>query len=392
MAQAQTIVAAMLSPYDYDAFFETVVGRRPLHLAAGGDHPRSGIAGPDPIRTLLDAHRALAPKLTSHSDGPTAAAPAPGPVESPAAFQALIRAYHVGRHTVRIPEVATLTPALAQFVRALELLLEKPVDAAAFWSAQGAGAPVHYDEHDIIAIQLVGRKRWFVSSDAPTLANPWKRVGERPPSLDRHVTIDMEPGDLLYLPRGTPHTVQSTDESIHLSIGFVPVTVRDALMAVLDQLADLDRPLRQGACDRADRSPAYMPSDRLADGMARLSVACRSDAFVREALDHRASRAIGEFRKLEPGRSSAVLAVDSRVRQTPLAIAKLVATDDALDFCQPGGRILVHRGVEPAMSFIADTVEFTIADIPGDIGDDIRIALARRLIDSGFLEPIAPSD
>jgi hypothetical protein len=354
------------------------------------------LLGPDAKRTILDAFETHAATLTCHTDGPTAPPPVASPVSDAEAFHALIRQFHAGRYTVRIPAITNLSPNLALLARALEVVLKAPVDVAAFWSREGAGAPVHYDEYDLMVIQLVGKKRWFVSADPPGLNTPWKRIGEGPPPLDRYRTVDLAPGDFLYLPRGTPHTVQSTTESIHLAIGFVPVTVRDAIIAVIDHLSDLDRTLREGATERADdlaRGEAHaLLATRVRQGVERLFAICRSDSFIKEALEHRTSRMIGKLPKLPRPSSQPALTRESRVRHSPLATAHLIATPNNLDFSQPGGHTLVHLGAEESLRFIASTPEFSIADIPGEIGDDVRVALAASLVASGFLELAGAAD
>lgn len=389
-AQAQAIVQDMLRPEPYDHFFEEIVGRQQLALLGRDVGDRAMILGADPKRVILDAFGTHAAKLTCHTDRPTAPPPVARAVPDADAFHALIRQYHAGRYTVRIPNIADLSPALSRFVRALETILQVPVDAAAFWSTAGVGAPIHYDEYELIVIQLVGTKRWFVSTDRPMLNNRWKRIGEGQPRLERYRTIDVVPGDFLFLPRGTPHTVQSTTESIHVAIGFVPVTVRDSIIAVLDHLSDLDRPLREGVTDRADDlsrdgAPAHLAA-RVRQGVERLLAACRSEAFVREAMEHRTSRMIGNLPKLPRPTSMPAITRDSRVRRSPLAIARLIATPEILDFSQPGGHTLVHLGAEQSLRFIASTPEFRVADIPGEVGDDIRVALVVPLVASGFLE------
>jgi ribosomal protein L16 Arg81 hydroxylase len=65
----------------------------------------------------------------------------------------------------------------------------------------------------------------------------------RPLSYDRFFEEFVGKG-MLHLPRGTAHTVQSTTESIHLSIGFLPVTVREAMAAAVDYLSESDRSIR----------------------------------------------------------------------------------------------------------------------------------------------------
>jgi ribosomal protein L16 Arg81 hydroxylase len=241
-----------------------------------------------------------------------------------------------------------------------------------------------------MAIQLAGRKRWFVSNDPPTLPNQWKGVGEAPPKLERYKTFDVGPGDLLYLPRGTAHTVQSTTESIHVSIGFVPVTLRDALIATIDHLSDLDMPLRAGVTPRADDLANDRGSDFVAQkvraALQKLHANALADSFVADAMERRRSRMIADLPKIPPPtQSDGVTNLQTRLRHNPLAIAHAIKAGDVIDFSQPGEQIYIHAGAEQGLQFIVETPEFLVADIPGDIGDAVRITLVDRLLTSGFL-------
>ena len=392
VAEAEGIVARVLHPEPYHRFFEQIVGRAPLELVGGDAGERAAMLGADPRRTVLDAYHSHAPRLTCHAHQPSAPPPAAGPVADGVAFEALIRRYHAGGYTVRVPDVTDLSAPLRLFVRALELLIGKAAEAALFWSAPAAAAPVHYDEYDIIVVQLSGRKRWFVSTDPPGLNNQWKGVAEPPPPLRAHRSFEVGPGDLIYLPRGTPHTVQSLSESLHVSIGFVPVTVRDAIIAALDHLSDADRPLREGLTARADdlsrRGEGVAPLEPVIRGLETLLANARRPGFLHQALARRASRMIGDLPKLPPSPALGAIGPDLVVRHSPLAVAKLLATPELVDFAQPGAHVLIHRGVEEALRFMASTPAFRVREVPGAFGDDIRAALVGRLLASGFLEVV----
>jgi ribosomal protein L16 Arg81 hydroxylase len=100
----------------------------------------------------------------------------------------------------------------------------------------------HWDTHDVFAIQLIGRKRWQVF--APTFPLPLSQHGSKafpqqdigPALLD----VTLEPGDVLYVPRGWWHHAMPLDEpSLHLSVGTYAATVHDYLMWVCSQLLPL---------------------------------------------------------------------------------------------------------------------------------------------------------
>lgn len=383
--EAEKILGDVLAPLPLEAFLDAL-GRRTLDAAGGAGHPRSKLFGEDPAATVLDAFATHSARLDCHGVKPSGPPPGPRQVEGRDEFLALVRAYHDRDYTVRVPEVVELSPPLRLLTRALELILQQPVDASLFWSKAGAGAIVHYDSRDNLVVQLSGRKRWYVSTDPPGLQNNWKHVEEPPPHLQRHRVVDLEPGDLLYIPRGTPHTVEGDGESLHLAVLFVPITLRDALIAAVDLLSDHDRSFRETLAARPDSARPEPLSPLLAGGLERLLGQSRSAAFVKAALEHRASRVIGDLPALPGPKAVPPLSADTRVRHAPLAIGHLRYARERIDFAFPGAHIAIHPGVEEELRFIRDVSEFRIGDMPGSAGMDVRLALVGRLVADGFLE------
>ena len=112
---------------------------------------------------------------------------------------------------------------LRQFVRGLETELGHTCQVNAYFTPPGArGLKVHSDSHDVFVLQAFGSKRWEVH--APD--GVWDLV--------------LEPGDTLYMPRGTPHAATAQDVlSGHLTIGILTTSWRDAIIDVVrDVLAD----------------------------------------------------------------------------------------------------------------------------------------------------------
>ena len=382
--EAEAVLKGVLDPLPLETFFNAL-GRGVVDVPGGPDHVRAALLGEDPVRTALGAHESHSERLDCHGVSPALPPPGPRRTSGPADFRCLVDAYHERNYTVRIPEVVSLSPPLLRFARALELLLQQPVDASLFWSKAGAGAIVHYDNRDNLAVQLHGRKRWYVSTDPPGLQNDWKHIGEPLPHLQRHRVIDVGPGDLLYIPRGTPHTVDSVSESLHLAVLFVPTTLRDVLVAAIDHMSDSDRALRETAV-----APAGSLAPQVVHALERLIARCRSGDFVDAATQHRASRFVGGLPAPPKPQSLPNVSAETRVRHAPLAIFQLRRAGDWIDFGFPGDRLAIHPGVEEELRFIRDTAEFRIRDIPGVSSVEVRVALVGRLIAAGLLEPAAP--
>lgn len=395
LSQAQEILQRVFDPMSLDTFLDDVLDKRFIKLEGKTNkYGRQGFLGEDPASTLLNAFAVLAPKITSHAAVPLGPAPVSEPLPNASAFRTKIEAFHARGYTVRLPELRALTPELNQLIRALEFFFYAPVGVEAFWSRSDAKAPIHHDDYDIIVIQLRGQKRWFISTDISELPNVWKAtVGQ--PRLDRSAEVVVEPGDLLYLPRGTTHRVDGIAESIHLSIGFVPLTLREAIIACLDQVADLNRPLREvvgGRISEQLQSSNYgnLP-ERVREGLALVMDKSKSDALFAEAVQRRASRIVGGLSKLGMPAKRATLTASTVVRHNPVGVAHLSDYAGKIDFAYPGGHHYIHSGVEPSVRFIAATPQFRIRDIPGAVGDDVRIALVDKFVSSGFLEVVEGS-
>ena len=389
-AEAQAIVQAVIDPLPLDQFLGAL-GKSVLSVPGGAQHARAALFGPDPAATVLAGHSTHAGNLDCHAVTPQGDAPAPKPCASPEEFRALIGAYHARDYSVRVPDVVPLAPSLARFARALELVLGAPVDASLFWSRREARAKVHYDDNDVIAIQLAGRKRWYTSTEPPLLHNKWEKsvMAVLPP--ERQQVTEMAPGDLLYVPRGTTHSVDSLEESLHLSILVTPLTMRAAIGATLDHLSDLDRSLRETPGDLPAANHGEAPADlrtRIGAAVERLLAQVRSPGFVDAAMQRHFSRFVGELPQLPIEPPAAPIGPGTLMEHMPTAIGHLIAFPQRLDFAQPGGHIALHPGAEPAMRFVIETPRFRVGDIPG-LADEVRVALVERLVSSGFLRVAA---
>jgi hypothetical protein len=255
-------------------------------------------------------------------------------------------------------------------------------------------APVHYDDHDLLVVQLRGTKRWYVSNKPSELINTWKGIPSAAPDLGPHQTLDVHPGDLMYLPRGTYHSVDSDNGSLHVSIGFTPLTVREAVIAALDHLSDLDRSWRTTLGARLAfqlRSPGVEQlSPAIVKGAAALLSACQAPGFIDSALQWRSGRAIAALNALAPPAAPAAIGLDTELSQNELAFCHLTASPERIDVSYPGGHLYIHRGAQPAVEFMVNAPRFRVRDIPGEIGDDVRLSLAERFVGIGFLR-LAPA-
>ena len=106
---------------------------------------------------------------------------------------------------------------IGMYCRALEKELSVKVWANLYVSPPNSrGFGIHQDTHDVIVIQLAGKKNWHIY---PREENH----GPRKPSPDDipEAEFQLKENEFLYLPKNYPHMAFATDDSpsIHLSLG-----------------------------------------------------------------------------------------------------------------------------------------------------------------------------
>jgi hypothetical protein len=142
--------------------------------------------------------------------------------------------------------VDELFPAVRALAVELEHHAGRAVQANLFVGGGGPGAGLHDDAHDVVAIQIAGRKRWrlYGGDDRyPLEADRLPRADATPPAepLDEVV---LAPGDVLCIPRGHWHQVDGVGEpSLHVSFGIERATGFDLLAWIADRPELRDAPV-----------------------------------------------------------------------------------------------------------------------------------------------------
>ncbi|NES02744.1 MAG: hypothetical protein F6K22_07720 [Okeania sp. SIO2F4] len=100
------------------------------------------------------------------------------------------------------------------------------------------GFKAHYDTHEVFILQIDGQKEWFVFED--TFKYPYrgeKSEYQKPPEESPYINCVLNPGDLLYIPRGHWHYAIAREKpSLHITLGIRCFTGRDAFEWLLQNL------------------------------------------------------------------------------------------------------------------------------------------------------------
>jgi hypothetical protein len=202
-----------------------------------------------------------------------------------------IHLYELGL-SVYLPDISASVPGAVPFLRDLETALgiDEACSRLTVWaSPRGDGAPTHFDSEDVFSIQLAGTKRFEVAP-MKDYAYPFggqfgpgaAPYDEMYPQLEKGFpevaeaefeTVDMKPGSVLFLPRGTWHRTLADQDSFAISIGIRPPSVVESFLEqlryVLLQDPEWRRPMygirgdataRQRALERAHKVLATVPT------------------------------------------------------------------------------------------------------------------------------------
>ncbi len=152
----------------------------------------------------------------------------------------IITGYRNGA-TVVLQGLHLSDPHLARFANNLALQLDQPVQINAYLSPVSArGLQVHFDYHDVFVVQLEGTKHWRVWAPTEQSVDPVGGKHRLPqPKVDElgepEMDLVLEPGDVLYLPRGHPHVAETTDcSSAHLTVGLLAITWHRVVRRAID--------------------------------------------------------------------------------------------------------------------------------------------------------------
>ncbi len=278
---------------------------------------------------------------------------------------------------------------LTRFCRDLELQLTQPAQANAYLTPPGsAGLDVHHDTHDVFVLQTYGRKHWVVHEPAvedPLSSQRWSSDEHEPGPLllDTH----LDPGDALYVPRGTPHAAEALDEpSLHITIGIRSATWHDVLRDVVSLAEDevtFREALPVGYVDDPEGF-AEEVARRLKDAASWIG-SLDPEELARRAADRFRSgrtpildgqlRQLLELDRIDP---------DTTVERLPGTVADLEVDDQRAVLQLADREVSFPVELAPTLRDVLRADRFRPSDLEG-LDPDSRLVLVRRLVREGLL-------
>jgi ribosomal protein L16 Arg81 hydroxylase len=259
--------------------------------------------------------------------------------------------------------------------------------------ADSQGFSVHYDSHDVFVIQLEGQKTWSLYDSPlplPTKAQPFGRTGVTAGALSQTVTL--EPGDMLYVPRGLFHEARTSDDlSLHVTLGVHPYLcvdyVGDIVQAMASSNVNWRRSVPAGAGAEAQAGRHKVLRQLLAELASAEELEPVADAIYEDAVSYKSRQGM----HLVADHLQQVLAAEKSSRSatytvretTPPVTSARQAAKVVVSGC--GQSVAFPERFAPVIEALLGGRRLAAETLPGDFTADEKLSIVRKLVGTGVL-------
>jgi ribosomal protein L16 Arg81 hydroxylase len=383
-------LARLVEPISPRAFFDEYWERKPL-LVAREQRDYFGS-----LLTLADIDRVISTYGLSHPDIQITNKARDVRLEEytyPTGLIDVARLYQqfADGGTIILPQLHNRLPALASLCRSMEREMSIRFQTNIYFTPRNAqGFKAHFDSHDVFVLQIHGTKRWALY-DTPVQL-PF-RGQAFDPEVNKPGNVTMEfalnPGDMVYVPRGVMHDANTGDgESLHITLGVLNTSWTDLLLESLAMVGlkdpDFRRSLPVGFANAEfDRGEARATFKKLLTRVAEL-------ADFDAAMDHFADDLVNTRHTLLPGQLEQIrrlpqLSLETRLGVRPSLLYKFEDRGESIALVCYGSAFTFPKFTEEALRFALAHEDFAVRELPGAIDENGKMVLAKRLVREGVL-------
>ncbi len=269
--------------------------------------------------------------------------------------------------TIILNQAHQFDPALARLCRGLEHVFSSHVQTNIYLTPPNSqGFRTHYDNHDVLVIQVEGEKAWRLYDmpiEIPYRGESFEQGRYEPGPLRQEFLL--KAGDCAYIPRGLMHdaTASGDQPSLHITVGLITRTWADLMLEAVSEAAlrspDLRRSLPAGFAQASfDRTAARAHLSKLVLAIAediRLDPALdlMTDTFIR-------SRAANNRFAV---RDAGVIAAGDRFQAQSRAAFRIAEDGDDVVVISPGGELKFAVAQRAMVEFALGGATFSAADL-----------------------------
>jgi ribosomal protein L16 Arg81 hydroxylase len=385
---AELSLAWLLEPLSVDTFLDEIWGKDHHHIA-GARSFDALVPNSSRVDGLLElfSHDPSALRLVR---GPDKKGPDSYRLGDGALDIASVRNDFADGYTIVMDGVEQYVRTIGTLARSLEVELNFPTQVNAYITPpESSGLVPHYDDHDVLILQIHGSKTWhlYVGADLP--AREIQRDKDKavvPERLPAPTDVHLTAGDVLYVPRGRVHAAEThTEPSVHLTVGIhAPTVLMLAIGALYSQSFRDDRLNARLPARHLDDTDLYATVrdlvleavDTVRDpGALAEGVGLLSDVLVRRGTCPPVGK-IAEANTID---------AHTRVMKYQPLYSRVKAAECGVTLQFASLSINAGADHDAAMRFVSASSEpFQVGDLPG-LRPEQQTDLARTLIVSGFL-------
>lgn len=301
--------------------------------------------------------------------------------------------------TLKLEDLDFRNTEIAKMCKTLESIVGGEVFAKPILTGIGKKSfNIHYDMPDIFVIQLEGTKHWKVWPNHvknPTYSMQEVLVQDNLP--DPEIDILLEPGDILYIPGGTPHIARCVDDySLHMSIGMIPMKIHDVLEGYIKMLSQQLPILRETIYPFSSNSNLEEIKNKIIDQLNCIPIKNMVDDYMlmQNAYKHETSEyrlksfllsskiklksklklKLGSNLNIRKNRDKINVYYSSTI--APIALFKINPTYiEFPEYCEDAIDYLIKM----------ENIEFHPEDILTKLDSDSKIVLCQELLNAGIL-------
>jgi ribosomal protein L16 Arg81 hydroxylase len=393
---------AIMAPLGAERFFAEYEGKQPLHLKGAADKfaavmtwarlndllGQATIWSHNTLKLLLDKEPIPAARYCTTEIDRNG-----GQVLRPDANK--VKEYLKRGATLVANDIDHLSPGLTAFADAMEQALGGKVQGNLYLSSRGRpGFGAHFDTHDVYAVHVEGTKTWHIYEGraqdpiAHPLFKSLSREHHEQAKGAKVMDVHMEPGDLLYLPRGQYHDALADEGgTVHIAFGVTYPIGFDVMTLLFDRVAaepefraNLPRPDGPSAGALAAHLAAL--GERIQTILAEPATAAQIAALQR---GFRYARHAYDLPGLleQPA--------DDRFRVRAKGI-RMVQQGGRYGIVQEGSRAAteVPAEVSPMVAWVLERREFTRSDLAAAFPERQSAQIAQLLRDLGAMRVTEP--
>ncbi|WP_141667956.1 MULTISPECIES: cupin domain-containing protein [unclassified Burkholderia] len=313
--------------------------------------------------------------------------------------QLIANKFHKGA-TFKLSELEWRIPLFGSLRRSMEETFGGETVAKIFLTPPNtSGFSPHFDSESVFAVQLSGTKIW---STYPRIAtNPRASVARKLTAKEISQPAEqfvLEPGDVLYLPAGTPHRTQCDGAmSLYVSIGLTPWTATDVIKYIVDSLS-LKEPALPAPLFQSEPYCEILLNEAIERAATELKKVSAGKAWAHYIRSENSVRPRVNDQAFTNYSFAQDISATSLVRRNPCKLVEIVESENGIRLSlsdstsaalnlqkQPSYLELPGFVKQDLEELISLDAACDIAQVPGALDTKSKIILVKELLKHGVL-------